>query len=133
MSTMQVSARLSARELDLTDVELRRWVNAMRSRLPASVRQLTSPKWLGLYCDDTLYAAMSYSHQQDGSVFIDGLVCRPDRLGRQYAVALYVTLRTLWKGKRISFCVSLANRKMLKALNQLTTAKAVAAVFEMEA
>lgn len=132
MTAVQVSPRISCRDLDLSDPELGSWVATMQSRLPRAVRELTSQKWLGLYFDDQLFAAMSFTHRKDGSIFIDGLVCRPNKLGRKYAVALWMTLRTLWRGRRISFCVALSNHKMLRALTQYTTAKPVAAVFEME-
>jgi hypothetical protein len=129
---MQVSNRLACRELDLSDPELRGWVRKMQGRMPQALRDISPGTWLGLYYEDRLFSAMRYVHRADGSVFIDGLVCHPSKLGRQYAVALWLTLRALWGGRTIVFCVSLTNRKMLKALQQYTNAHPVAAVFEME-
>lgn len=131
MTAVQISQRLSTHEIDLTHPDLGPWVKTMQSRLPRSLRELTQPKWLGMFCDGKLFAAISFVHRDDGSIFIDGLVCRPQRFGKPYALALWCMLTKIWKGKKISFCVSTTNRKMLRALG-VVNAKPVAILFEGE-
>lgn len=133
MSTMQVSQRIAIEQVPPHDTDLQAWVQTLRSRLPRSVRDLSAPEWTGIYCDGKLFAAMSYVCRADNSIFIDGLVCRPNKLGIKYAITLWLSLKHLWQGRKISFCVATNNRKMLDALTKLTSAKPVAAVFEMEA
>lgn len=129
-----VTERVAVREVDCLQAPLDQWLADLASRQPPELAVINpEAHYTGLFVDERLAAAIGFSFTHKGSIFIDALVCEPSKTGYHSAVALFALMRKCWEGRRVTFCTSLTNRHILRALKKYTTARPVYSFWEMTA
>lgn len=131
MTALQVSRFAEFGDVRADDPVLQTWLKTMRARTPHFAHEDDPQHWVGIRVGGTLLAAMAYIMYADGTVLIQALLCAPRKAGRVAVEALWQLMKRLWEGRRIIFFTATDNRKMLRAIPDLTTARPVATLFEI--
>ena len=101
---------------DAHDPLIQAWLAKLRARNTHFSYEADPQKWIGLYAGRRLLAAIAHKPTGPTDILIEAIACEPTKAGRVAAQALWLALAQSWNGKRVTFFVSRANRKMLRAL-----------------